>query len=406
MISVRKVTSFTVTEVDAFGNTLVSIVYGSGFTYDAAGEPTGGTVNSIVYKHYDVQQLLTYSQSITKLFNVTTADLDAFVPTASGQWYDPSNVSFLAGFDASLIYIQQQTGQYAEINGGSLDDKLIGTSVGDVIFGGDGNDRIYGNGGFELLYGGNGNDVIFGDQSAASNFFGGQGMDIMFGSAGFDSMDSGTENDEMHSGAGIDNVWGGTGNDLIYGDGGNDFLFGEANDDRVQGGAGDDYVDGGNGADRLGGGIDNDILNGGNGNDKVFGHDGNDTISGEGGSDAMTGNAGDDLIKFADGSDNTLGGTGADTFVFALGGAVGTSFVADFVVAEDFLVMGDVGFNTQVAHTAQENFDFFLANSVQVVKGVLFTGSDGNLTMFRNLRIVDLTVANFLTTDGTAFEYL
>lgn len=402
----RKFTSFTVTEVDAFGTTLKSVVTGTGFTYDPAGNPISGTVSTITFTEFGAGSVVVYSQKITGLVNVTAANLAAFVQPSGGLWYDPSNVDLLATFDARLVYTEVFGTHLARIQGGYLDDKLLGTATDDIITGANGNDRIFGNGGHDLLFGEDGNDQILGDLSAASRFYGGTGNDVIIGSDFGDTLDGGIGVDGLYAGPGADFVFGGSGKDDISGGTGSDRLYGDAGDDRLQGDAGNDYLEGEDGADRVSGGGNDDSLYGGAGNDVIVGSAGNDALSGDGGNDSLVAGADNDRIKFADGTDNVIGGSGADTFVFALGGMIGRSYVADFVAAEDVMVMGDVLFNTGVAHTAQENYSFFLGHSVDTAKGTTFTGTDGNQVYFQRLHFVDLTVANFLATDGTATQFL
>lgn len=405
-ITVRKFTSFTVTEVDAFGTTLQSTVIGTGFTYDTAGNPVSGTVNSISFTQFGTGSVVVYTQKIAGLVNVTMANLAAFVPPGNGLWYDPSNVDLLSAYDARLVYTEVFATHLARIQGGYLDDKLQGTAFDDIITGANGNDRIFGNGGQDQIFGEDGNDSIFGDMSGASRFYGGIGNDVIIGSDFADVLDGGIGVDGLYAGLGADQVFGGSGNDGIGGGAGNDRLYGDAGDDRIQGDAGDDRLEGESGDDRVSGGANDDTLFGGAGDDVVVGSAGNDALSGDGGDDSVGAGTGDDLIKFADGTDSVIGGTGADTFVFALGGAVGRSYVADFAAVEDFIVMGDALFNTGVAHSAQENYAFFLGHSVDTLKGTTFTGTDGNQVYFRQLHFTDLTAANFLATDGTATQFL
>jgi Ca2+-binding RTX toxin-like protein len=406
-ISVRKFTSFTVTQIAGNGDTLVSIIYGTGFTYDAQGNPTGGTVYGMKVDHFTVQtNQLWLTETISKLINVTVADLELFTPPVNGEWYEPSNYGLILTYDTTLVTTSSTVGGGTIFQGGILDEKFVGGANADIFIGNDGDDRMTGNGGADMFNGGNGNDVMIGDLSAGSGFFGGQGIDVMFGGGSNDTMNGGSENDALSSGGGDDVSFGGTGNDALVGGGGNDVLYGGGNDDRMQGGAGNDDINGDNGNDRLAGGADNDIVDGSAGDDKVYGNDGNDSVIGGAGFDILTGNAGDDFIKFADDRDLVIGGTGADTFVFAQGGTVAASSIQDFNALEDFLVLGDDNFNLGIAHTAQENFTYFLTHAVETTKGVTFTGDDGKQAFFRLLHLSDLTVANFLATNGSDSQFL
>lgn len=97
------------------------------------------------------------------------------------------------------------------ING---NDRLTGTSAGDVIPGLDGDDRIDGAGGNDRLLGGDGQDTLIG-------------------------------------GAGRDRLEGQGGNDTLLGDGDRDVLFGGDGNDRTDGGTGNDVITTGLGRDRI-----------------------------------------------------------------------------------------------------------------------------------------------------------
>ncbi len=404
-ITIRKATSFTVETVDAFGTLHQLTVLGAGFIYDLAGNPTGGTVNTLMYKDFGAPGVVVHSQLVSGFAATPTASLASHV-TVPGLWFDPANADLLAGYDPKLVDSETFYNQLVQTRGGILGDKLIGTALDDLTYGGFGNDRIYGNGGHDLLFGDIGNDVIFSDLSQASRLYGGQGNDILTSGAFADILDGGIGIDALYAGQGDDEAYGGAGNDIVTGDVGHDHLWGEAGDDRMSGGAGNDSLLGGDGVDRITGGTDDDVVYGGKANDLLQGNAGNDGLSGDSGDDSLNGGGGDDRLKFADGSDNVVGGTGADTFVFALGGAVGVTNLVDFIAAEDFLALGDAGFNNGVAHTALENHAFFVSHSVDALHGTTFTGSNGAQVFFRQVHLSQLSVANFLATDGTATQFL
>jgi Ca2+-binding RTX toxin-like protein len=64
------------------------------------------------------------------------------------------------------------------INGGSGNDRLIGSSAANVIRGNGGNDTIYSNGGADSLFGGDGKDRFFTIDSAITRIDGGASTDI------------------------------------------------------------------------------------------------------------------------------------------------------------------------------------------------------------------------------------
>ncbi|PSJ38357.1 calcium-binding protein [Allosphingosinicella deserti] len=118
-----------------------------------------------------------------------------------------------------------------QINGGSTDDVLRGTT---------GDDLIEALGGQDRADGGGGNDVIRG----------GAGHDRLYGEAGADTLEGGDGIDQLHGGADNDLLIGGAGNDTLYGGDGNDRLEGGSGASNwLEGGLGDDVVLGGDGVD-------------------------------------------------------------------------------------------------------------------------------------------------------------
>lgn len=109
-----------------------------------------------------------------------------------------------------------------------------------------------------------------------------------------------------------------------------DRLDGTAGEDRISGGIGNDVLRGLGGHDMIDGGIGNDTIEGGEGNDVLFGGIGNDRLFGGDGDDSLFGQLGNDLIS---------GGAGSDRFHF--GRLDGNDTIADFDVAQDFLVLDD-----------------------------------------------------------------
>ena len=249
-ITIRKATSFIVTDVDAFGAVHQLTVTGAGFIYDPAGNPVGGTVNGLAYKDFGAPGVVVHTQSVTGFAATPVGSLGAYVG-GSSLWYDPVGGDLLALYNPGLVESETFYGQFARTYGGTLSDKLIGTTVDDLVFGGLGNDRIYGNGGKDMLFGEQGNDVLFTDLSGPSRLSGGQGNDILTAGAFVDTLEGGTGDDGLYAGAGDDEAYGGSGNDIVSGVTGNDLLWGDAGDDRCFGGAGDDAMFGDDGDDRL-----------------------------------------------------------------------------------------------------------------------------------------------------------
>lgn len=135
---------------------------GTGFTYDPAGNLTGGTMTKAITFESGAENVR-FSN-----FSVDAGDFGSAVLTndAGTLWS-----LLLSGADV--------------IKGGADHDQLLGNA---------GNDRIYGNGG---------NDLIFGEVGA-DRLFGGDGSDVLIGGLGADYIDGGPGSDMMGGGPGLD----------------------------------------------------------------------------------------------------------------------------------------------------------------------------------------------------------
>lgn len=165
-------------------------------------------------------------------------------------------------------------------------DVFLGSVDRDWVEGGDLNDALIGRDGADQLFGGDGNDLISG----------GAGQDYLRGDLGDDRMIGGADFDDLNGNMGADTAAGGLGDDWVVGGKDNDSLAGDAGADLVYGNLGNDTCEGGDG---------NDIVRGGQDNDLVLGGAGADYLSGDRGSDTMTGGAGADIF-------HSFGETGAD----------------------------------------------------------------------------------------------
>lgn len=104
--------------------------YGSSFTYDSAGNPTGGTINRIVESH-------------------------------NGQvYFDASGSAVSVPQFVGWVQTGNTSAAFATILGGN--DVITGNSLQDVVSGFNGNDAIYGNDGNDFLVGARGNDALDG----------------------------------------------------------------------------------------------------------------------------------------------------------------------------------------------------------------------------------------------------
>jgi serralysin len=105
----------------------------------------------------------------------------------------------------------------------SLDgnDRVVGSSDGELIFGNLGLDTLLGSGGQDSLLGGRDHDVIQGHEDD----------DVLTGNVGSDIIDGGSGNDSL---------FGGQNNDALVGGDGSDTLSGDLGIDAISGGTGAD----------------------------------------------------------------------------------------------------------------------------------------------------------------------
>lgn len=100
------------------------------------------------------------------------------------------------------------------------------------------------------IYGGSGNDELFGTH-LGDNLYGNSGNDLLEGKDGPDNL---------YGGIGDDYLSGWPGNDILDGQEGNDFLQGDQGNDALLGGSGNDILIGGSHDDAIDGGADYDIF--------------------------------------------------------------------------------------------------------------------------------------------------
>lgn len=184
------------------------------------------------------------------------------------------------------------------IDGGSGNDRIVGSPARDLLQGGPGNDLIYGLGGTDAIGGGGGDDVINGDDGN-DDVYGDSGRDQLYGNQGDDRLFGGSDDDYLNLGLGHDRGDGGNGNDLVRGGDGNDQLQGNNGDDWIYGGSGDDAIGGGNGRD---------VINGEDGDDSVYGDSGANDLYGNSGADRVFGQLGLDFVRGGHGVDHINGG--------------------------------------------------------------------------------------------------
>jgi Ca2+-binding RTX toxin-like protein len=214
---------------------------------------------------------------------------------------------------------------WATLEGGPGDDRLIGQAGRDTLQGDAGNDLLDGHGEIDYLDGGPGDDVMQGGEGPDSLYAGGSinepgpaGQDILDGGPGNDSLSDEDALDTTPE-IGLDALIGGEGSDYVYS------YIGRAEPVTVnlkrtpgQGQAGEndmfegiENVIGGNGDDVLLGNAEPNYLDGEVGEDVILGGDGGDHIlsvvspnapfenrlATAYGPDRISGDRGDDLIE-------------------------------------------------------------------------------------------------------------
>lgn len=291
---------------------------GVGFTYDAFGNPTGGTVMQITRTSAgggEVYEMLTGNGG---------GSLGVGLTTIIGA---PHDAIF------NLLY--------------QGNDTLTGNTGTDYLYGGPGADAMNGDGGtdfadysmatafvladlsttafnvgdaigdsytsIEGLRGSDFNDRLNGNASA-NILMGGLGDDSLEGKAGADVLDGGDGTDSAEYRLAADAVVANLGDaSLNTGDAAGDAyisiegLIGSGFDDLLSGSAGNNNITGAEGNDTIFGGAGHDNLFGSNGNDALVGNA--DIFATE--LDSLIGDAGNDSF-YAEHADSISGGTGTD----------------------------------------------------------------------------------------------
>lgn len=317
------------------------------------------------------------------------------------------------------------------INGGSVNDTLVGdNNANDTLNGLGGDDLLNGLGGEDVLNGGNGNDRLVG----------GRGADMLNGGNGTDEVlydrDGGTSGVSVNLETGvardtfgntdtlisIESVYGSAQNDVIIGrnsfgdllagQGGNDVINGDGGGDTLVGDAGADTIDGGSGLDQIAyfrengtGGVDVNLATGiatdtyGNIDrilnvEYVLGTDADDRIIGSNRikDDRLFGRDGDDYLDGLDGDNLIFTGAGNDTVV------VGTTMedARDTVVIDGRgikTITGTGSEGTRYAHHIVFRTDS--AVTVNLATGI--ASSDGMRTDFS-------AALHFLELNGSAYD--
>jgi Ca2+-binding RTX toxin-like protein len=401
---------------------------GSGFTFDGAGNPTGGTCTTVVV--YDVDHTTVW---------YTLSGIA--IPLAQVLAFDDADIAALftgndtiAGGPSDEILPDASTG-IDHISGGGGHDEIGGIdrsgstgnetvsiadpsilqtmSDGTTIVGierieittGSGNDTLTGNSSNDWLIAGEGNNTLTG----------GDGDDYLVAGSGNDAISGGGGDDEVHVGLGINHIDGGThgeygdaawiderdstGDEVIsfidpsvlqtFADGGT-----VVNVERVlylYTGSGNDTLTGGAQANNIYAGAGNDVVNGHTGSDDLFGEDGDDiliggTVDDPNDLDVLIGGAGNDIMDGGYGYDFALGQDGDDTFYSRdnqgqdyFDGGAGT----DFAIIDRTSATADLSLSLpgQIFHDEGElprDADFQDLVSIERLE---FTGGSGNDTV-------------------------
>ncbi|APO68824.1 serralysin-like metalloprotease domain-containing protein [Rhizobium gallicum] len=319
-----------------YGDGTVEEFRGTGFRYNAYGEPISGSVTSYA-AFYDGQ----------RLFYVEGGSVAATKIVAAANTYGTND-------DAGVV---------AEVLKGN--DAISGGNLGDVLFAFDGSDVINGNGGNDLLYGYAGNDTIVGG-TGRDRIDGGSGNDTASyatAAAGVTASLTAPSNNTNDANGDtyyfVENLLGSRYADILSGNGWVNILNGGDGSDTLVGGAGGDKLYGGNGTDtasytnawtgviaNLGSPSNNsgdakgdtysaiENIIGSNYADQLYGTASTNSLTGGAGDDTIGAGGGIDWINGGTGADRLTGGTGADRFVFK---GVSDSTGATFDTIFDFL---------------------------------------------------------------------
>ncbi|WP_395673715.1 calcium-binding protein [Phenylobacterium sp.] len=285
-------TTFAVTLDDE-----VVTFYGTGFTYNTQGVPTGGTITRVTSSYLGVNMFDLKSLSVPVQQVVTWA--------LEGDDLGMAN-TVLGGADT--------------INGSAGGDLVSGFGGANLVNAGGGDDSVAGMvGSSDTVYGGAGNDLIVSESYSFNYFRGEAGDDRIIGGYGFDDLHGNQGNDSVAGNLGDDWVVGGQGSDFLLGNEGFDVVLGNLGADTAQGGAGIDWVRGGQQDDVLDGGLGDDWLSGDRDNDTVTGGAGADTFNffAEAGVDRVTdfSAADGDKVRLEPGSTYSAAQVGADTVI-------------------------------------------------------------------------------------------
>jgi Ca2+-binding RTX toxin-like protein len=241
-VTAQSATHVTLKDMAGTGDTYDLV--GTFTAFDAAGNPTAGTVTDFQtsFSTLPLFHIANISVPVGDFFApATQANMDLLMSTAlSGNDLITTNAAREPNY--ILGYAGDDT-----INAGAA-------PLNDTLFGGDGNDSIVGGLGFNRVNGNVGDDTIVGHSTTGDWLFGGQGNDSI-------------------------NAAQSTGHNLVNGNLGQDTIVGGSGGDTLRGGQGNDVITGGSGADWISGDLGDNTLTGGGGADTFHGSAGHDTVT-------------------------------------------------------------------------------------------------------------------------------
>lgn len=160
------------------GSYFTTIFAGSGFSVDASGNVTGGTVTGVFEQAWTGSQwVLTWGMKNISISAISLASA-ALTPSNSDD----------------LTLVSQVLSGNNEFNMSEYADTIRGFAGNDTIYGSGGNDSISGDAGADRLFGGAGNDVINGGENN-DWLTGNIGQDKLTGGGGSDTFVWLTSND-------------------------------------------------------------------------------------------------------------------------------------------------------------------------------------------------------------------
>jgi len=236
-------TSLTLFVVD-YGNGWKHELRGSGFTYNADKEFTGGNITGFSEnfgstRAFSIDQINIAASTVAAASRTTsTADDFAIIATVLA-----GNDTFLGG------------GLTDYFDGYGGNDTLNGNGGNDTLLGGAGNDTLNGGLGADTMNGGGGSDIFKVDNAAdVTQEAAGQGSDTVFATVSY-ALASGQEIETFatasQGGTTAINLTGNAFGQRINGNEGNNVIYGGAGDDMLVGYGGNDNIEGQNGADTL-----------------------------------------------------------------------------------------------------------------------------------------------------------